>query len=79
MPVTRYVHSFDIKTALKIVRHISSGIYRDLSGSLKELVSNSFDAQATEVEIWSGAPKFDTITVKDNGQGINEEVLTKAF
>ncbi len=79
MPAVRYTQSFDIKTALKVVRHISSGIYRDLSGSLKELVSNSFDAQATEVEIWSGAPRFDTITVKDNGRGISEEVLVKAF
>src|SRR6266496_1600507 len=79
MPVAKYLQRFDIRTALKIIRHISSGIYRDLSGSLKELVSNSFDSQATEVEIWSGAPRFDTITVKDNGQGITEEVLKKAF
>jgi|SRR5436309_6461042 len=79
MPAVKYTQRFDIKTALKIVRHISSGIYRDLSGSLKELVSNSFDAQATEAEIWSGVPKFDTITVKDNGHGITEEVLVKAF
>ncbi len=79
MPAVKYTQSFDIRTALKVVRHISSGIYRDLSGSLKELVSNSFDAQATEVEIWSGAPRFDTIVVKDNGRGITEEVLVKAF
>src|SRR3989454_2168816 len=79
MPAVKYTSTFDIKTALKIVRHISSGIYRDLSGSLKELVSNSFDAQATEVEIWSGAPRFDTITIKDNGRGFTEEVLVKAF
>jgi hypothetical protein len=79
MPAVKYTGTFDIKTALKIVRHISSGIYRDLSGSLKELVSNSFDAQATEVEIWSGAPRFDTITIKDNGLGFTEEVLLKAF
>src|SRR2546426_11187311 len=79
MPAVKYTQRFDIKTALKIVRHMSSGIYRDLSGSLKELVSNSFDADATEVEIWSGAPQFDTITVKDNGNGITEEILVKAF
>jgi|SRR5437667_485451 len=79
MPALRYSRKFDIKTALKIIKHISSGIYRDVSGSLKELVSNSFDSQATEVEIWSGFPRFDTITVKDNGVGFTEEVLVKAF
>jgi hypothetical protein len=75
----KYTQSFPITTALKIIRHIASGIYRDLGGSLKELVSNSFDAQATDVEIWSGYPGFETIKVIDNGQGIPEEVLHKAF
>lgn len=70
---------FDIQVALKIIRHISSGIYRDRAGSLKELISNSFDAQATTVRIDTGYPKHDTIVVSDDGFGIDGVTLRKAF
>ncbi len=70
---------FDIQVALKIIRHISSGIYRDRAGSVKELISNSFDAQATKVTIDTGYPKHDTIVIQDNGFGMDASTLRKAF
>lgn len=70
---------FDINVALKVVRHISSGIYRDRAGSLRELVSNCFDASATDVSIDTGYPRHDRILIRDNGFGINEKLIRKAF
>lgn len=72
-------NAFDIQVALKIIRHISSGIYRDRAGSLKELISNSFDAQATTVRIDTGYPRHDTIVISDDGFGIDGVTLRKAF
>lgn len=79
MPEEGYPHAFDIRTALKVVRHISSGIYRDLGGSLKELVSNSFDVEARRAEIWTGSPECDTIRVLDDGNGMTADVFEKSF
>jgi hypothetical protein len=75
----KYPHHFSIQVALQIIKHISTGIYRDLAGSLKELVSNSFDSQATDVWINTGAPNFETITVRDNGRGLPAEWFEEAF
>lgn len=70
---------FDIQVALKIIRHISSGIYRDRAGALREMISNAFDAQATEVSIDTGYPKHETIVIEDNGLGMDGSTLRKAF
>ena len=59
----------DITVSSKIVGHISSGVYRSAGGALKELVSNAFDADATQVYITTNWPSFDVITCQDNGIG----------
>lgn len=71
--------NFDIQVALKIVRHISSGIYRDRAGALREMISNSFDAQARVVRIDTGFPTFETMTITDDGFGIDAQTFRKAF
>lgn len=70
---------FDIRLAIRVMRHISSGIYRDRAGSVRELVSNSFDAQATEVTIQTGAPRFETVIVEDNGLGMEADIVRESF
>lgn len=70
---------FDIQVALKIIRHISSGIYRDRAGALRELISNSFDAQSRVVRIDTGFPSFDRMIVTDDGFGIDAQTFRKAF
>lgn len=62
-----------IKVNAKTLAHISSGLYRSTSGALKELVSNSFDANATKVSITTNAPSFNVFTCSDNGMGITED------
>lgn len=59
-----------IKLSSKTLVHISSGLYRSTANALKELVSNSFDADATVVEINTNFPRFDALTCRDNGSGM---------
>jgi hypothetical protein len=62
-----------IEVSSRILRHIGRGIYRTPAAALKELVSNSYDAKATEVTINTGYPVFEDITVRDNGDGMAKE------
>ncbi len=79
MTDVRYRHTFSIRVALQIIKHISTGIYRDLAGSLKELVSNSFDSDAHDVWIHTGAPDFNSLTIEDNGNGMEPDLFEEAF
>ncbi len=60
-----------VKVSARILRHMSRGIYRTPAGALKELVSNAYDAGATEVTINTHYPVFEKIVVTDNGAGMN--------
>ena len=66
---------FHINAAARIIGDISTGIYRSPANALKELVSNSFDAGATEVLINTDYPGFSTLSCFDNGPGISAEEL----
>ena len=59
-----------IKLSSKTLVHISSGLYRSTANALKELISNSFDADATQVRIDTNYPEFDVLSCSDNGDGI---------
>src|SRR5882757_5226422 len=65
-----------LRTAQKVLARITEGIYRQPSSALRELISNAYDADATEVVILTDAPRFGQITVRDNGRGLTPEVLT---
>ena len=65
----------DINAAARIIGDISTGIYRSAANALKEIVSNSFDAGATEVMINTDYPSFSTISCFDDGPGISPEEL----
>ena len=69
----------DINAAARIIGDISTGIYRSPANALKELVSNSFDAGATEVLINTDHPSFSTVSCFDNGPGISSEQLQTIF
>jgi len=60
-----------IQVSSKTLGHISQGLYRTAAGTLKELVSNAYDADATEVVITTNPPHFDKITCRDDGAGIS--------
>ena len=66
-----------LETDELVLARITEGIYRQPSSALRELVSNAYDADATEVVILTDAPRFEQITVRDNGRGLSPEVLTQ--
>jgi len=67
---TRTARSGPIQVSSKTLGHISAGLYRSPASALKELVSNSFDADATTVNITTNRPSFDVVTCSDNGDGM---------
>src|SRR5689334_11129902 len=66
-----------LETDELVLARITEGIYRQPSSALRELVSNAYDADATEVVILTDAPRFGQITVRDNGRGLSPEVVTQ--
>lgn len=67
-----------IKVSTEVVSHLSLGLYRNFARAVKELISNAYDADATEVKI-----KLDLansrIIVRDNGHGMDIEEIKQKF
>jgi len=68
-----------LKVTAGIIIHIGAGIYHSVAGALKELVTNAYDADATEVIISTGYPHFETIKVVDNGSGMTATRFRQAM
>ncbi len=64
-----------LKTDERVLVRITEGIYRQPSSALRELISNAYDADATQVTILTDAPRFSRIIVRDDGNGLTPEVL----
>lgn len=62
-----------IYLSAKVFGHLSQGLYRTPAGAIKELISNSFDADAPLVRIHTGFPRFETLSCEDNGTGMSED------
>src|SRR5690242_8824588 len=61
----------------KALAHLSRGLYRSPASALRELVSNAWDANATEVHIDTSAPRFTRIAIRDDGDGFTEEEFAR--
>jgi hypothetical protein len=70
-----------VDVSAKIIADVSSGIYRTPANALKELISNSFDADARSAIITTDYPDFDVITCTDDGDGMTvekfEDIMSK--
>jgi hypothetical protein len=66
-----------LRTDDRVLARITDGIYRQPSSALRELISNAYDADATEVYIDTDAPRYGRIEIRDNGVGMNEEALSR--
>jgi hypothetical protein len=64
------VQNGDIKVHSQIINDLSSGIYSSPATCIKELINNSFDADANLVTIRI-KPVEDIITIIDDGDGMN--------
>jgi hypothetical protein len=67
-----------MQVGAEILKNLSKGIYSNPGNTIKELINNSYDADATEVVI-RARPEFDTITITDNGEGMNESEFKEDF
>ncbi|MFL6234511.1 MAG: ATP-binding protein [Thermoanaerobaculia bacterium] len=68
----------EITVSSRIVDYLSSGLYESPAACLKELVNNSYDADATLVEVFV-KPDADRIIISDNGRGINRTEFQRHF
>jgi hypothetical protein len=64
-----------LKTDERVIARVTDGIYRQPGSALRELISNAYDADATRVIIKTDAPRFERISVEDDGHGMGPEAL----
>jgi len=69
------VASTKLETDEKVLARVTDGIYRLPGSALRELVSNSYDADAENVTIYTDVPRFESMTVRDDGNGMSIETL----
>ena len=80
-----YVDTISLQVAAQIIKHISAGLYRSPGSSIKELLSNSYDADASNVLITfhftypNTRLHLDKITIRDDGEGMSIKDLYYVF
>jgi hypothetical protein len=67
-----------IRVASRIVDYLSSGLYNSPAACLKELVNNSYDADATRVDLFV-KPDSERIIIADDGEGMSAEEFERHF
>lgn len=64
-----------LNTDKRVLARVTDGIYRQPGSALRELISNAYDADATRVTIQTDRPRFRTITIRDDGRGMDPKTL----
>lgn len=73
------IRTVKYKVDKDVLRHLSVGLYKNFARAIKELVSNSYDAGATETRIRLNTDEK-SITILDNGEGMTfSDVKDKLF
>src|SRR5258708_6775613 len=72
MKETEAIWPKNITVDKRIVKILSESTYENFPTALKEIVTNSYDADASEVHI-SIDLKNEIVTIEDNGKGMSEE------
>ena len=82
----RFEKKLTMQVSVQIIKHISSGLYRSPASAIKEIISNSFDADAHNVNIEfhfsydkNGYLFLDFIRIKDDGVGMDLKTLEYIF
>jgi len=68
--------NFHFQFSLEVLNHLGRGLYRSFATVVAEAVSNSWDAEATKVNI---SIDNDKLIVADNGKGMDEGDFQKRF
>lgn len=69
---------FKMQIDLNVLNHLGLTLYSNTPSVLSEVVANSYDADATQVKIYSDE-KADMITIVDNGNGMDENDINNKF
>ncbi len=69
------VFSTTLNTDERVIARVTDGIYRQPGSALRELISNAYDADATKVTIRTDAPRFETMSIEDDGHGMSPKAL----
>lgn len=64
-----------LRTDERVIARVTDGIYRQPASALRELISNAYDADAKHVTISTDRPRFDRISIQDDGHGMSPEAL----
>jgi len=64
-----------LQTDERVLSRITDGIYRQPGSAIRELVSNAYDADASQVVIKTDRPRFRTLSVEDDGIGMAPAAL----
>lgn len=72
------IKEFPSDVATQLISHLSEGAYTTFPKAIKELVINSFDANATEVCITIDKD-YNQMIIEDNGEGITSDNFKEEF
>jgi len=72
---TNQVAKTKLLTDDKVLARVTDGIYRQPGSALRELISNAYDADANNVVIDTDAPRFESMTIRDDGNGMSIDVF----
>lgn len=64
-----------LETDDKVLARVTDGIYRVPGSAIRELISNSYDADAENVFISTDVPRFNSMTIRDDGNGMSVDTL----
>lgn len=70
--------SGEIRVAARVIDFLSSGLYKNAAACMKELINNSYDADATAVVV-SVKPDADMIAIEDDGTGMSRAQFETHF
>jgi hypothetical protein len=78
MKTNEKIRKAPIKVNQQVVKHLSLGLYQNFALAIKELISNSYDADATEVKLKLDI-KNGKIILRDNGRGMDESEFKNQY
>lgn len=67
--------STKLETDDKVLARVTDGIYRLPGSAIRELISNAYDADAENVYVETDVPRFNSMTIRDDGCGMSVDTL----
>ncbi len=69
------LQSAKLETDDKVLARVTDGIYRLPGSAIRELISNAYDADAENVFVDTDVPRFNSMTIRDDGCGMSVDTL----